>query len=232
MRIWLAGAAAFAMAACSPPSSPAPAPPPASTAAAGPSIEGIPAGAYTLDKAHASLIVRVDHLSYSHFTARFSRWDAQMQLDPAHPESAQIRVTIDPRSIESDNPPAGFIDIMRGSEFLNAARFNAIAFVSTAVERTSANTARVTGDLTLHGVTKPVTLEATFNGGYPGMQLDPHARIGFSAHGFFKRSDFDMGYGVPPPGSTMGVGDQVEVIVESEFSGPAWIAPSPTTPQP
>lgn len=225
MRSWMIGAAAMlVMAACSP--APAPAPPaPAAPTAAVPSIEGIPAGAYTVDKAHASLIVRVDHLSYSHFTARFARWDAQLQLDPAHPETAQITVSIDPRSIESDNPPAGFIDIMRGTEFLDAARFNTISFVSTGVERTGANTARITGNLTLHGVTKPVTLDATFNGGYAGMQLDPHARIGFSAHGVFKRSDFDMGFGVPPAGSTMGVGDEVEVIVETEFSGPAWAAP-------
>lgn len=225
MRFWILGAAAFALAACAP-ASPPPAPAVPAPTVAVPSIDGIPAGAYAVDKAHASLIVRIDHLSFSHFTARFAHWDAELQLDPAHPEAAQINVSIDPSSIESDNPPAGFIDIMRGTEFLDAARFNAISFVSTGVERTGANTARITGNLTLHGVTKPVTLEATFNGGYAGMQLDPHARIGFSAHGVFKRSDFDMGFGVPPPGSTMGVGDNVEVIVEAEFTGPAWTAAS------
>jgi polyisoprenoid-binding protein YceI len=65
-----------------------------------------------------------------------------------------------------------------------------------------------------------VVLEATFNGGYAGHPMDPHARIGFSAHGTFKRSEFGIGYGVPAPGTTMGVSDAVEVTIETEFSGP------------
>jgi polyisoprenoid-binding protein YceI len=79
---------------------------------------------------------------------------------------------------------------------------------------------RITGDLTLHGVTKPVVLEATFNGGYAGHPMDPHARIGFSARGTFNRSDFGMVYGIPAPGTTMGVSDAVNVTIEAEFSGP------------
>jgi len=188
-----------------------------------------PAGAYTIDKVHSSLIVRLDHLSYSQFTARFVRWDAQLQFDPNAPEHSQINVTIDPRSIASDNPPDGFIDIMRGTEFLSAAQFPNITFRSTRVERTGPNTANIVGDLTLRGVTKPVTLQARFNGGYGGMQLDPHARVGFSAHGTFKRSDFGMSYGIPAPGTTMGVGDDVSVTIEAELTGPAWVAPA-TTP--
>jgi len=55
--------------------------------------------------------------------------------------------------------------------------------------------------------------------------MDPHARIGFSAQGSFKRSDFGIAYGIPAPGSRMGVGDDVNIIIEAEFSGPAWTAP-------
>lgn len=226
MRIFLL-AAALGLAACSPPAA-APkqdaAPPGAAQAAV--SVNGVPSGVYTTDKAHSSLLVRLNHLSYSHFTARFETWNAQLQLDPAHPEAAGLNVNIDPRSISSDNPPAGFLNIMRGPDFLDAAHFNTISFHATGIERTGANTARIIGNLTLHGVTKPISLDATFNGGYGGMQLDPHARIGFSAHGTFKRSDFGMGYGVPPPGSNMGVGDDVEIVVETEMSGPAWTAPA------
>lgn len=188
-----------------------------------------PAGAYTIDKPHSSLLVRLSHLGYSQFTARFTTWDAQLQFDPAQPERSQVNVTIDPRSIASDNPPAGFIDQMRGAQFLNAAQFPDITFRSTRIERTGPNTAAITGDLTLHGVTKPVTLQARFNGGYQGMQLDPNARVGFSAHGSFKRSDFGMGFGIPAPGTTMGVGDEVSVTIEAELVGPAWTAPA-TTP--
>ncbi len=224
MKSRLVSLAVLALAACGAPQqqqTPAPAAPTEAQVQS-----DAPAGAYALDKAHGSLIVRLSHLGYSHFTARFTTWDAQLQFDPANPERSQINVTIDPRSIASDNPPAGFIDQMRGTEFLNAALFPNITFRSTRVERTGPNTANVTGDLTLHGVTKPVTLEARFNGGYPGMQLDPNARIGLSARGTFKRSDFGMGFGIPAPGTTMGVGDDVEVIVETEFSGPAWQAPA------
>ena len=105
-------------------------------------------------------------------------------------------------------------------------RFPQITFRSTKVALTGAHTAKVTGDLTLHGVTKPVTLDVTYNGGYPAMAMDPSgARIGFSAHGSFKRSAFGMGVGVPAAGSNMGVSDDVDVMIETEFSSKA--APAP-----
>ncbi len=217
-------AAALALAACSQPSS-APEAPPAETAVE----HTAPAGAYTLDKSHASLIIRVNHIGYSQFTARFVNWDASLNLDPAAPENSTINVTIDPRSIASDNPPEGFIDIMR-NDFLKSPEFPQITFRSTRIERTGPNTANIIGDLTLLGVTRPVTLEARFNGGYEGMSLDPHARVGFSAHGTFNRSDFGMSYGLPPEGSNLGVGNQVEVIVETEFNGPDFTPPPAATP--
>ncbi|ANP44776.1 YceI family protein [Candidatus Viadribacter manganicus] len=215
---------ALVLTACGAPTAPPEAPEPAVEHTA-------PSGAYSLDKAHSSLIVRLSHMGYSQFTARFETWDADLNLDVTSPENSSINVTIDPRSIASDNPPAGFIDVMRGAEFLNAAAFGEINFRSTSIERTGANTAQITGELTLHGITHPVTLEARFNGGYAGMQLDPNARIGLSAHGTFNRSDFGMAYGIPPEGTNLGVSDAVEVIIETEFSGPAWSAP-PVTPSP
>jgi len=63
-------------------------------------------------------------------------------------------------------------------------------------------------------------LNATLNGGYAGHPMDPRARIGFSAKGVLKRSDFGVAYGIPEPGSNMGVGDNVDVIIEAEFNGP------------
>ena len=68
-------------------------------------------------------------------------------------------------------------------------------------------------------MTKPVTLHATFNGGYGGYPMDPAARVGFSAHGTLKRSSF--GIGIPAPGSTMGVFDEVTIDIETAFTGPA-----------
>jgi len=60
--------------------------------------------------------------------------------------------------------------------------------------------------------------------------MDPHARIGFSAHGTLKRSDFGIAFGIPQPGSTMGVSDAVEFSIEAEFSGPAWAGAGTGTP--
>ena len=219
---------ALALIACGAPTQTAPEQPPAEAAVE----HTAPAGAYTLDKAHGSLVIRVNHISYSNFTARFTNWDASLSLDPAAPENSSISVTIDPRSITSDNPPPGFIDTMR-NDFLQASAHPEIAFRSTRVERTGPNTARITGELTLLGVTKPVTLEARFNGGYAGMPVyDPNARVGLSATGSFNRSDFGMTYGLPPEGTTLGVGDRVDLVIETEFSGPALPpqTPAPATP--
>jgi polyisoprenoid-binding protein YceI len=78
----------------------------------------------------------------------------------------------------------------------------------------------VTGDFSLHGVSKPLVLDVTFNGGYDGAPMDPGSRVGFSAQGKIKRSDFGVSYGVPQPGSTFGVGDEVEIQIEAEFTKP------------
>jgi polyisoprenoid-binding protein YceI len=194
---------------------PAPAPPPPPPPAA-----DLPAGSYTLDKYHSTLIFRVSHLGFSNYTASFSKFDAKLELDPANPGTAKLEATVDPASLTLVNPPEGFLQELLGANWLNAAQFPQMTFRSTAVEVTSPNTARVTGDFTFHGATKPVVLETTFNGGYPGHPLDPHARIGFSAKGSFLRSEFGMANGVPAPGTTMGVSDSVEFIIETEFNGP------------
>ena len=223
----MAGAVAV-LTACSPPAAKkAEAPPaPAAAAPAAPAAPQVPAGDYKLDPAHASLTFKVNHLGFSHYTARFSTFDASLKFDPAHPEASSVEATIDPKSLTLNAPPAGFKDELTGKAWFDAAQYPAITFRSTKVEVTGANTAKITGDFTLHGVTKPVVLDATFNGGYAGFAMDPHARIGFSAHGVFKRSEFGMGFGVPAPGQTMGVSDEVDVQIEAEFSGPAWVDPA------
>lgn len=194
-----------------------------------PVATNLPVGAYRIDPAHSTLHFRVSHLGFANYTAAFERFSAELTLDPADPQGAQLNATIDARSLALPNPPAGFLEDMLGASWFDTAQFPEITFRSTSVELTGADTARVTGDFTLHGVTKPVTLDVTFNGGYAGHQLDPNARIGFSARGAFNRIDFGMGYGVPPEGSNMGVSDQVEVIIETELSGPAWTNPQQTT---
>jgi polyisoprenoid-binding protein YceI len=190
------------------------------SAASPPAPLQVPAGNYTLDKAHASLIFKVNHLGFSNYTGRFSRFDARLQFDPARPAAARVEATIEPRSIEVDNPPGNFLAILQGADWLDAARYPEMTFRSTRVTALGAKKLRVRGDLTLHGVTRPVDLDVTYNGGYAGHPMDPQARIGFSAHGTLKRSAFGISLGIPQPGSQMGVGDTLELFLEMEFNGP------------
>lgn len=184
--------------------------------------EPAPPGEYQLDPAHSRLLVRVNHLGFSHYTALILKFEAKLGFDPAKPEAMSITATVDPASIETHypDPSFDFNGLLTGPEFLDVAQFPDASFTSTHVLRTGDRTAQVTGDLTLHGVTKPMKLDVTFNGGNGGHPLDVGARIGFSATGTFNRSEFDMGFGLPPPGTTMGVFDPVELILEAEFVKP------------
>ncbi len=225
MNRLLATCAVLALAACTPKP-----PEPAKTVAAAPEPAvsaldaGItvppntaPAGSYKIDGSHTNLSFRVSHLGFSHYTADFDKVDGKLQFDPANPAAMTVEATIDPKSLDINTPPAGFHDQLMGKTWFDAQAFPTISFKSTKVVLTGPKTADVTGDLTLHGVTKPVTLAATFNGGYAANAYDG-ARIGFSGKGALKRSDFGMGYGLPAPGTNMGVGDNVEFTLETEFS--------------
>lgn len=212
-----------ARAEAAPAATPAPAAEPAGepsrTAALAPDV---PAGEYKMDHAHSTLIFRVSHMGFSHYTARFRHFDAKLQFDPRNLAATQLSATVDPRSIETDypDPKYSFNDELAGEHFLDAAKFPEITFRTTQVEDLGNQAMRVHGELTLHGVTKPIVLEATYNGGYSGHPMDPQARVGFSAHGTLRRSDFGIAGGIAEVGSNMGVGDQVAIVIESEFQGP------------
>jgi polyisoprenoid-binding protein YceI len=178
-----------------------------------------PAGLYHMDKAHTSVTFRVSHMGFSHYTARFGRVDGRLQFDPTRPTAMRVEATIDAASLDPTAPPAGFRQQLLGKGWLEAAKFPQIRFQSTKVELTGPHAAKVTGALTLHGVTKPVVLQVTYNGGYPPSSFDPGgARIGFSAHGVLKRSAFGISQGIPAPGSNLGVSDDVDIVIETEFS--------------
>lgn len=220
-------AVAAALAACSPaPTTATKAPAATTPAAAAPApkaaVSDAPAGTYFLDPSHASVNFRVSHMGFSNYTARFTGLEAVLKFDPANPQAASVVAHIDPRTIQTNYPDKKTLDFdaeLYGPNWLDAVKFPKITFVSTKVEQTGPATARITGDLTLHGITKPVTLDATFNGGYAGNSMDPGgARIGFSAHGKLNRGDFGVAYGIPAPGTNMGVSDAVEVIIEAEFT--------------
>lgn len=214
--------AVLTLAACSP----KPASPPQKTAATpapAAAKSTAPAGDYAIDMSHTNISFRVNHLGFSNYTANFDKAEGKLHFDPANPGAMTVEAIIDVASLDLNAPPAGFHDEIMGEGFFNAKAFPTIVFKSTKVEPTGANTAQVTGDLTLHGVTKPVTLDTTFNGGWAANAYDA-ARVGFSAHGTFKRSDFGMSSGIPAPGTTMGVSDEVQFNIESEFGSGSKVA--------
>ena len=228
-NLMLAAAAAAALAACSPAPTTATKAPAATTPAPKAAVSDAPAGTYFLDPSHASVNFRVSHMGFSNYTARFTGLEAVLKFDPANPQAATVVAHIDPRTIQTNYPDKKTLDFdaeLHGPEWLDSGKFPQITFVSTKVEQTGPATAKITGNLSLHGVTKPLTLDATFNGGYAGNSMDPGgARIGFSAHGTLNRGDFGVAYGIPAPGTTMGVSDAVEIIIEAEFTS------KPTAPK-
>lgn len=186
-------------------------------------IAELPAGSYKVDKTHASLIFRVNHLGLSNYTARFKRFDAELDFDVLNPVKAKVVATIDPTSLETDFPEKkpDFNAMLQKPQWLDVVKFPKIIFRSQKVELTGKNTARVVGELELHGIKKEVVMNVKFNGGYASHDFDPSgSRIGFSAVGVLKRSDFGIIFGIPEKGSKMGVGDEVEFVIEAEFTRP------------
>jgi polyisoprenoid-binding protein YceI len=187
-----------------------------------------PAGTYRLDRGHTRLLFQVNHIGVSNYIALFTEMDATLEFNPDAPEAMTLTATVNPASVETHypDPEVNFNALVAGPEFLDAAQFPEITFNSSVVTVTGEHTADVTGDLTLHGVTLPLTLQVTYNGGYGANEFDPGgARIGFSATGSLMRAAHGIGYGIPAPGTTMGVGDAVKVIIEAEFSNPDAKAP-------
>jgi len=187
--------------------------------------EPVPAGDYTIDMSHTSLLFRVNHLGFSMYTARFNGIQAKLSFDPQAPTNAKLDVTIDVASIETDFPMLEIVDFdkeLSGKNWLDAETWPTMHYRSQSVTQRSDGRLIINGELTLHGITKPVVLVASYNGGYAGHPMDKNARIGFSATGKLNRSDFGIGFGIPAEGSTMGVSDAVEIIIETEFSGPEW----------
>ncbi len=177
----------------------------------------LPAGTYTADPTHSSITFTISHLGLSNFTASFDTFTATLEIDPSNPGDAALSAEIDVASLDLPAPPAEFVETMMGPAFFNAPEHPVMNYQSTGIDLTDDTTATVTGVLTLLGTEHPVPLEVTFNTGFPPGVIEPWARLGFSATGRLNRSDFGMVFGVPEPGSTFGVGDEVTFAIEAEF---------------
>lgn len=188
--------------------------------ALGQEVKDLPRQTYSADPFHTSVIFRLNHLGFSTFIASFDEVEATLDLDVDDPGNARLDVAIATASLDLPFGGDGFLETMIGPEWLNAQAHPEITFRSTAVAMTGDNSADVTGDLTIAGVTQPATLDVTYNGGWAKGPFEPFSRLGFSARTSISRSAFGMDFGVPPPGSEMGVGDKISVEIEAEMTGP------------
>ena len=170
----------------------------------------LPRGDYELDSRHAALTMKVAHMGgFSKFTMRFDRIEGGFTYDPAQLATTKLTVTIDPKSIHTALP--SFDRELAGPSYFDAAKHPTITFVTTAVDPGSDGRGTVTGDLSFNGVTKPVTLDTTFNGFGPGL-LGAGTRLGFSGTGSIKRSEFGF------TKASSFAGDVVDLDFEVEFT--------------
>ena len=169
---------------------------------------GVEAGHYALETHHARILFAVSHMGFSTWYGDFSGATGSLTLDPKHPAAAKLEVSIPVSSVATTN--ATLDAELKSPAWFDAAKFPAITFKSTKVTLTGPATAEVTGDLTFHGVTRPLTLEAAFkaSGVNP---MDKAYTIGFAVTGKLKRSDFGVTTSVPL------IGDEVELTISVPF---------------
>ena len=170
------------------------------------SSTAVAADKLTIDPTHTGAVFKVLHQGFANTFGRFNDISGVIELDQADITKSSVQITIQTASVDTNMKKRD--DHLRSPDFFNAKEFPEMTFVSTGVEKTGDNTAKVQGDLTLLGVTKPVTLDMTVNKVGP----DPKNRMtaGFSATTSIKRTDYGMSYGLK------GIGDDITIWLEVE----------------
>ncbi len=163
---------------------------------------------YRFDKDHTSILFFIDHLGFSKMVGEFHDYDGALTYNPNHETDSSIAVTIKAASVDTD--VAALDDKLRGADFFNTEKFPDISFEGTQVEETGKNKGHVHGNLTMLGVTKPVTLDVTLNKEGWNKYAGTHV-MGFSITTTLKRSDFGMSAYIPA------VGDEVKIVIETEM---------------
>ena len=168
----------------------------------------VPAGTYAIEPSHTRVLFSLNHMGFSTWYGDFTGAKGSLTLDPKAPAASKVEVTLPTASVSTTN--ATLDGELKGADWLDAGKYPTITFVSTKVVPTGADTAKVTGDLTLHGVTKPVTLDVKFHGAGANPMTKAFT-VGFDAHGALKRSEFGVTKYVPL------VGDEVEITISAPF---------------
>ena len=171
----------------------------------------VTAGAYKLDSDHGKITWSVSHMGFSTYTGQFVNVQAELSLNTANPAASTLTATIPLADVASGNTALN--GHLQTADFFDTANHPTATFVSRSVtvDADDANEATVVGDLTLRGVTRPVTIEVEFNQAGPSMGNTYKA--GFDGEATIKRSEFGISYGIP-----MGLSDEVELHLEGEFT--------------
>jgi polyisoprenoid-binding protein YceI len=165
-------------------------------------------GAYKVEPSHTRILFSVAHMGFSTWYGDFTGASGTLRLDPARPANSELQVSVPVASVSTTN---SVLDgELKSADWLDAARFPTMSFTSRQVTVTGPGRADVLGDLTLHGVTKPVTLHATFNAAGTN-PLSKAYTVGFEARGAIKRSDFGITKYAPL------IGDEVQLILSAPF---------------
>lgn len=171
--------------------------------------KAVQGGAYTLESSHARVQFSVSHMGTSIWWGDFTGAKGSLTLDNAHPAGSKLEVSIPTGSVTTTN--ARLDGELKDPTWFDAAKFPTITFKSTKVTPTGPSTAKVTGELTFHGVTKPVTLDTTFFGAGAN-PMNKLYTVGFNAKTVLKRSDFGVGKYAPM------IGDDVELTISAPFT--------------
>lgn len=161
---------------------------------------------YTFDKPHTQVMFSVNHLGFTDSHGRFLDYDGGFTLDRTDVTKSTVDATIKTASLDMGD--AKWDEHLKSPDFFNVAQFPTMHFVSTKVAKTGEKTADVDGNMTILGVTKPVTLHVTYNNSGVFPMNDKMYVAGFSATAKLKRSDFGMTKYVPM------VGDDVTITLE------------------
>ena len=163
---------------------------------------------YKIDKAHSEATFQVRYL-LTKVRGRFSDFDGTIQFDEANPENSSIDFTIQAASIDTNEPDRD--KHLRSADFFAVEEFNSITFKSKRITKRSADTYDMVGDLTMHGVTKELTLPVT----HLGAGKDPWGRdkIGFETEGTLNRKDFGLSWNTALEAGGFLIGDDVKVSV-------------------
>ena len=164
---------------------------------------------YTLDPHHTMVLFSWSHFGFSHPTAELGLGQGTLTFDPQHPEQARVEVTLPMAGLDTHVPALD--EHLAKPDFFDAAKYPLVTYKSTRVEPLGQDRFRVTGNLTLHGVTLPLVLDATLNkiGKHPMSGLPS---IGFDATGTLKRSAFGISMYTP------NVSDEISLRVTTEGS--------------